>query len=339
MEPLIDTAKQCEWGDAEVARVDPGVALDVLVGAVRELSLAQTAETVQRIVRTAARRLTGAEGASFVLRDGNECFYVDEDAIQPLWKGQRFPLGACISGYAMLNYEHVAVEDIYADERIPHDAYRPTFVKSLLIVPIRSQAPLGAIGIYWADHHHATDQEVDLARALADSTAVALENVRRIEQLDRVQRLADTDPLTGLFNRRAWNTMLERSISPAVAEPVHVLMIDLDDFKRFNDLFGHPEGDRLLVECAARWSSALREGDLLARLGGEEFGVLLTDMTLDEAVAVAERMRAAVPRGQTASVGIVTWSSSETPSEVVQRADAALYDAKAAGRDRVVVAR
>ena len=339
MEPLIYTARQPGWDDAGTERVDPGTALAVLVDAVQQLSLAQSAEAVQRIARTAARELTGADGASFVLRDGDECFYVDEDAIQPLWKGQRFKLEACISGWTMLNREHAVVQDIYSDKRIPHDAYRPTFVKSLLMVPIRSREPLGAIGIYWATAHHATEQEIGLARALADSTAVALENIGRIRQLDQVQRLADTDPLTGLLNRRAWDAVLERSVSPATAGPIHVLLIDLDRFKRFNDLFGHPEGDRLLVDCATLWSSALREHDRLARLGGDEFGVLLTGVTLDEAVAVADRMRRVAPREQTASVGIATWSGAESAPQLVQRADAALYDAKATGRDRVVVAR
>jgi diguanylate cyclase (GGDEF)-like protein len=339
MEPLIYAGEQFGSGEAQAAGVDPATALDVLVGAVRELSLAHSAEAVQRIARTAARALTGADGASFVLRDGDDCFYVDEDAIHPLWKGQRFKLDACISGWAMLNHQHAVIEDIYGDDRVPHEAYRPTFVKSLLVVPIRSAEPLGAIGIYWATRHRATEQEIGLARALADSTAVALENVGRIRQLDRVQRLADTDPLTGLFNRRTWNTVLDRAVSPATAGPIHVLMIDLDHFKRFNDLLGHPEGDRLLVECAALWNSVLREHDLLARLGGEEFGVLLTGATLAEAVGVADRIRSVVPREQTASVGIAAWSGDETPSQLVQRADAALYAAKAAGRDRVVVAR
>jgi GAF domain-containing protein len=72
----------------------------------------------------------------------NRCYYADEDAISPLWKGQRFPLSACISGWAIINRQSVVIEDIYADERIPHDAYRPTFVKSLAIVPIRTLEPM-----------------------------------------------------------------------------------------------------------------------------------------------------------------------------------------------------
>src|ERR1043165_9153040 len=102
-----------------------------LVGVVQELSLARDLARVMAIVRTAARRLTGADGATFVLRDGNHCHYADEDAISPLWKGQRFPMQVGISGWAMLHREAVAIPDIYADPRVPTDAYRPTFVKSL----------------------------------------------------------------------------------------------------------------------------------------------------------------------------------------------------------------
>ena len=139
-------------------------------------------------MRSAARRLTGADGATFVLRDEGECFYADEEAIAPLWKGKRFPFQSCISGWAMLNRKPAVIEDIYADARIPHDAYRPTFVRSLVMVPIRTMDPVGAIGIYWAQRHAATEQEVGLARALADSTAVALQNVRVAERFERAAR-------------------------------------------------------------------------------------------------------------------------------------------------------
>jgi putative nucleotidyltransferase with HDIG domain len=155
-----------------------------LIGLVQRLSLARSLPEIQTIVRTGARRLTGADGATFVLRDGDKCFYADEDAIEPLWKGQRFPLGQCISGWAMNNRSPVAIEDIYVDDRIPHAAYRPTFVKSLAMVPIRRLDPVGAIGNYWAEMRVPTDHELDLLQALADSTAVAIENVQVYEQLD-----------------------------------------------------------------------------------------------------------------------------------------------------------
>lgn len=159
-----------------------------LVNVIQELSLARDLETVMEIVRHAARELTGADGATFVLRDHDLCFYAEEDAIAPLWKGKRFPMSACISGWAMLNRQTAVIEDIYIDDRIPVDAYRPTFVKSLAMVPIRTSDPVGAIGNYWARQHMPTEEEVRLLEALANSTSIAMENVRVYSELEqRVQ--------------------------------------------------------------------------------------------------------------------------------------------------------
>ncbi len=166
-----------------------GHPMERLLTIVQELSLARDLDRVMSIVRSAARELTGADGATFVLRDNGRCFYADEDAIAPLWKGQRFPLEACISGWSMLHREPVAIPDIYADARIPHDAYRPTFVKSLVMVPIRRIDPIGAIGTYWATEHRATEREIMLLSALADSTSIALQNVELLQTLE--QRVAD----------------------------------------------------------------------------------------------------------------------------------------------------
>jgi signal transduction histidine kinase/DNA-binding NarL/FixJ family response regulator len=156
-----------------------------LVEAVQALSLARDLESIMAIVRRAARELTGADGASFVLRDGELCHYADEDAISPLWKGQRFPMSACISGWTMQHRQPAVIEDIYADSRIPADAYRPTFVKSLVMVPIRTEAPIGAIGNYWARPHRAGAEEVELLQALANTTSVAMENVQLYAGLER----------------------------------------------------------------------------------------------------------------------------------------------------------
>jgi signal transduction histidine kinase len=171
-----------------------------LVAAVQQLSLARTLPQIQEVVRTTARRLTGADGATFVLRDGGFCFYAEEDAIAPLWKGQRFPLETCISGWAMLNRQPAVIEDIYADARIPHDVYRPTFVKSLAMVPIRTLDPIGAIGNYWAARHDPSPAEVELLQALADSTAVAMENVRVYSELE--QRVRDRTAELEATNKR-----------------------------------------------------------------------------------------------------------------------------------------
>src|SRR5690349_25133351 len=117
----------------------------VLTDAIEQLSTADSVERVTAIVARAARGLMGSDGATFVLREDDKCYYADENAIGPLWKGSRFPLSACISGWAMLNRETVVIPDIYADTRIPHDAYRPTFVKSLVMTPIRTDQPIGAV--------------------------------------------------------------------------------------------------------------------------------------------------------------------------------------------------
>jgi putative nucleotidyltransferase with HDIG domain len=139
---------------------------------------------VQAIVRTAARQVAHADGATFVLREGEDCFYADEDAVSPLFKGRRLPLDQCVSGWVMRHGEPAVIEDIYRDDRVPQDDYRPTFVRSLVIVAIRRHDPLGAIGTYWAEPHEATAHEVHILQALADSTAVAIENVRTYQQLE-----------------------------------------------------------------------------------------------------------------------------------------------------------
>lgn len=156
-----------------------------LVLAVQDLSHARTVEEVREIVRHAARELTHADGAAFVLRDHDQCHYVDEDAIAPLWKGQRFPMEACVSGWAMRHGRSVSIPDVFDDSRVPIDAYRPTFVKSLVMVPIRASDPIGAIGNYWSQPHHATAEEMQVLQALASTTAVALENVRVYGELER----------------------------------------------------------------------------------------------------------------------------------------------------------
>ena len=151
--------------------------LQYLIQVIQKLASAHDLESIMAVVRTGARQLTHADGATFVLRDRDLCYYADEDAITPLWKGGRFPMSACISGWVMLNNQSVILEDIYADPRIPADAYRPTFVKSLAMVPIRSREPIGAIGNYWATHHRPSPEEMELLQTLADAAAVAMENV------------------------------------------------------------------------------------------------------------------------------------------------------------------
>jgi hypothetical protein len=123
------------------------------------LAKAEDLDAVGRIVRVGARGLTAADGVAFVLREDDRCFYADEDSIAPLWKGQRFPMTSCISGWAMIHGEAALIGDIHVDERIPQAAYAPTYVRSLAMVPMGTPA-VGAIGAYWAH------RPLDLVQAL-----------------------------------------------------------------------------------------------------------------------------------------------------------------------------
>jgi len=150
-----------------------------------------------------------------------------------------------------------------------------------------------------------------------------------------VGRLARTDALTGVANRRAWDDELPRELARAArsGEPLCVALLDLDHFKAYNDRHGHQAGDRLLKAAATAWQGRLRKTDLLARYGGEEFAVLLPDCGLANGMEIAERLRTAQPEG-TCSLGVAAWDGQEEATALVARADRALYAAKKAGRDR-----
>jgi two-component sensor histidine kinase len=157
--------------------------LMTLIDTIEALSATRTIAEVADVVRKAARRISGADGVAFVLRDNEQCWYFDEDAIGPLWKGKRFPLTACISGWAMLNRQTVVIPDIYLDDRIPHDAYRPTFVKSLVMTPVRLEDPVAAIGAYWAKEHVPSPEIIKKLQVIARATASALESGRLHDSL------------------------------------------------------------------------------------------------------------------------------------------------------------
>ncbi len=165
------------------------------------------------------------------------------------------------------------------------------------------------------------------------------ELVRQRERLQaQLGAMARTDALTGLPNRRAWDEALERELAMAnrSGSPVCVALLDLDHFKEFNDLNGHPAGDTHLREAATLWSARLRTADLIARYGGEEFAVLLTATDAHQAQELIELLRACVPSEETVSAGIAEWDGVESGSDLLIRADRALYQAKRNGRNRTI---
>jgi diguanylate cyclase (GGDEF)-like protein len=164
--------------------------------------------------------------------------------------------------------------------------------------------------------------------------------VERDRLLDRLHGLAHTDALTGLGNRRAWVLELQRGLAHASrsGEPLSLAVIDIDNFKDINDRRGHAEGDSLLIETAGRWSEVVRAEDVLARIGGDEFALLMPACSERDAAAVIARMRAQMPEPHSCSVGLATWDGSESEDRLIRRADTALYQAKRNGRDRIAAA-
>jgi diguanylate cyclase (GGDEF)-like protein/PAS domain S-box-containing protein len=185
----------------------------------------------------------------------------------------------------------------------------------------------------------APDESLIYARA-ADVTTLKRIESERENLLTEVAALARSDALTGLPNRRALDEQLPREMARArrAESGLCLAIIDLDRFKAFNDKNGHLAGDAMLRECAVAWDSQLRGADTIVRFGGEEFLVVIPDAGIEEAAELVERLRAATPEGQTCSAGLAGWDFSESADELVDRADSALYRAKAAGRDRLVQA-
>jgi two-component system CheB/CheR fusion protein len=158
-------------------REDQDFRLKLLEAAEDRLGVAASLDEIIAIVRSTARSVCSADGVTFVLRDNGKCHYIEEDAIGPLWKGQKFPMETCISGWCMLNDETAAIEDIFADARIPHDAYRKTFVKSLVMVPIGRGEPIAAMGAYWRDKRAFDDRDVTAVQTLASSVSDAIRRI------------------------------------------------------------------------------------------------------------------------------------------------------------------
>jgi len=140
------------------------------------LAIARYQAAVIEAVRATARGICQSDGITFILRDGELCHYVEEDAIAPLWKGRTFPIHACISGWAMLNAQTAVIEDVFQDPRIPYDAYLPTFVKSLIMTPLGDEN-VAAMGAYWKDRRSFSDLEIMTVKTYSAAVGRALSDL------------------------------------------------------------------------------------------------------------------------------------------------------------------
>jgi diguanylate cyclase (GGDEF)-like protein len=181
--------------------------------------------------------------------------------------------------------------------------------------------------------------------AVLGTVALTLHRHRRrsTSERDRLVELADTDPLTGLLNRRGFDRRI--GDGSALAGRSSVVIADLDRFKEINDRHGHDAGDRVLTTVAETLRSAVRDDDLLVRLGGEEFLLVFPGSSVELAADRVEQLAAELrtieigDRSVTASFGVTDWARTEQPSDVFRRADLAMYDAKRSGREQTAIRR
>lgn len=353
---------------ADEARIATALADPQRLAALHATGLLDTPaeESFDRLTRLAAK-LTGAPVTFVSLLDAERDFYKSAYGF-----GEPLALARELHGRTFCHYSLVSDGALVLDDVTQLPVFRdvPT-VKSLGIrayagIPLRTEQGdmLGSFCAvdfkpkHWTEQDievlvelaHCAMREVRLRKALQDAEALNQQLVAQIQRVDelnlRLSEMATTDALTGLNNRRMFDhsLQLELAIVERRKTPLSLLMLDVDHFKQINDTHGHEVGDTVLVGIAQVLGGCARVIDIVARVGGEEFAVILPNTDTEGALEVAERMRTAVGQATwlaqpaTISIGVATLQPAEDASGFYSRADAALYAAKAAGRNRVELA-
>jgi diguanylate cyclase (GGDEF)-like protein/PAS domain S-box-containing protein len=330
-----------ERKQAEQAMRDHAEDLTRVAEVARDLASVTDAHAARPAICKAAMELAGAKVAILYEPDPKGQELVSTAVIGAQIDQIHLPFAGRPSGAAtsFSSGQPHFVADLPSDQGIAQTVRDELDVVSALWQPVvRNLVPIGVLTLAWGERVVDPGERVrSLLSLLAAEAAVAIE---RADLLARLEAVARTDDLTGLANRRAWDEHLPRELARAGRDgrPLCVAMLDLDRFKQYNDERGHQAGDRLLKQMSAAWREMLRPSDLLARYGGEEFGLVLPNCPLEKGVEVVERLREYTVAGQTCSAGIAAWDGDEPPEALVQRADAALYEAKKAGRDRSIAA-
>ena len=305
--------------------------------------LTHICEIVEKLLPT-----TG--GASILLWDADkQQFYVSASTVpgqQPNQVTHRIRRKGGATRWIIDNRQPVIVSDIKYDPFGANPMLGEFGLKAYAGFPIIARGE--AIGVLYAldrEPRTYTEQDQVFLKVLSERAASALLNARLFAELET---LATHDDLTGVYNRRGFLLQAEREFQRAQRfdRPLSLLMIDVDHFKRINDAFGHAIGDRVLVEIASRLKSKCREMDILGRIGGDEFAVLLVEMNAEGALEVAERLRKEVANSPIRiegvaieapiSVGVASISArAGDMGDFLRFVDRALYDAKEQGRNRI----
>jgi diguanylate cyclase (GGDEF)-like protein len=280
-------------------------------------------EAVLSTVVDEARRLTGADAAVVEIPDGQDLVCRAASGTAEAQLGLRVPSAGAISDLALRAGETLVCDDLEACRRVG--------ARSFVVVPLRHDAhAAGVLKVYSARRNAFTPEHVRVLALLADMIGSAL---ARAELLEKLHHLALTDELTGVPNRRSWYDHLEHALARArrSAAPLSLVVLDLNRFKQINDRRGHAAGDRVLRAVSACWSSVLRDSDVLGRIGGDEFAVILEQTDAATAARVAARLEESLSTGEvTAAMGIATWNRTEDAAGLLSRADAAMYAQKSA---------
>jgi diguanylate cyclase (GGDEF)-like protein len=254
--------------------------------------------------------------------------------------------GEGITGWAVENRQAVWTNRAHLDPRSVNVPGTPTEPEAMISIPLIARAALkGALNIYRiGEDAEFAEHEFHLAKSFADAAALALDNA---QIRARLEHLAQTDSLTGLYNHRYFHERLRAELTRASRshDSCAVLMFDLDDFKRVNDVYGHGAGDQLLIQVARIARDTVRGSDVVCRIGGEEFAVIMPSCDAGDALGLAARLSERLrevdfePAGRmTVSMGVAQGPEhAMNPRELVACAEAAMMTAKARGKNQSVV--
>jgi len=313
----------------------------LLVAQQRIVSAPPDADTIKQLLLELCQSVACADGAVLEQLEDDELVVTHATGILADAVGVRLRREHSIAGLAVTTGQPQLSPDVSHDERADHNTGWSGAARSVVVHPMQlGDAGTAAVTVVGKDKNSLGARDAAILQPLVTMATARLAHVALFaERRAKLEAQARSDDLTGLANRRVWLERLALEMARALrtGSPLLLAIFDLDHFKDYNDKFGHQAGDTILQQTAAAWQAQIRETDLLARLGGEEFGLLLPDTGIEGGVLIGQRLLDAVPEGITTSCGLALWRG-EDSTLLYRRADEALYAAKAAGRNQLAVA-
>ncbi|MBR9692102.1 diguanylate cyclase [Candidatus Woesearchaeota archaeon] len=296
-------------------------------------------EVLKSIMEFLVNSLKATDCSVFVETEDGEKKYCLKNEVEKLTEVEK-----AVSKRAIEEKQIITVKDIRARFRIEVESD----YNSMLSIPLkRREEIIGSINLYGKDLGKISDESLNFISVMADQVAIAVANAQRYGE---VKELAVIDKLTGAYNRRYFTEAVEKALEKGInnENPLALILLDIDDFGKYNNAHGHPMGDKLLKELSNVLKKNVKEGDIVGRYGGEEFIIMMPGLKSSEAMTTAKRLKEAIeetnfeggetqPKGRvTISLGLVSCMDKVTSSDMIKEADSALYKAKDTGKNRVV---